>query len=89
MIMFRLELDKVVEEVKAREAKNVLVQIPDGLKSRADEVVRAVESTGANCFIWFSSCFGQCDYPLGLGPMGIDLMIQFGHNRYHKTQEDW
>ncbi len=90
MSMFRLELDKVVKEVQVRQAKNVLVQIPDGLKAQADKVVRTIEEkTGANCFIWFSSCFGQCDYPLGLGPMGIDLMIQFGHNRYHKTPDEW
>jgi len=88
--MFRLELDKVVAEIKQREGKNVLVQIPDGLKSRANEIVEKIENeTQANCFIWFSSCFGQCDYPIGLGPMGIDVMVQFGHNRYHKTQEDW
>jgi diphthamide biosynthesis enzyme Dph1/Dph2-like protein len=88
--MFRLEIDKCVTEVKARGAKHVLLQLPDGLKSRANEVVQAIESqTDAKCYIWFSSCFGQCDYPLGLGPMGIDLMIQFGHNRYHKTEDDW
>ncbi len=88
--MFRLELEKCVAEVQKREVKNVLIQLPDGLKSRANEVVETIESrTGANCFIWFSSCFGQCDYPLGLGPMGIELMIQFGHNRYHKTADDW
>lgn len=88
--MFRLELDKVVAEVKARNAKVVLLQIPDGLKMRANEMVDAVErETGAQVYIWFSSCFGQCDVPLGLGPLGIDLMVQFGHNRYHKTTEEW
>ncbi|HLP80060.1 MAG TPA: diphthamide synthesis protein [Acidobacteriota bacterium] len=88
--MFRLELDKVVAEVKARNAKRVLIQLPDGLKTRAAEVVDAIqEQTGAQAFIWFSSCFGQCDYPLGLGPLGIDVMIQFGHNRYNKTIDEW
>ncbi len=88
--MFRLEIDKVIAEVKARNAKNVLLQLPDGLKERAHEVVDAVErETGAEVFIWFSSCFGQCDYPLGLGPLGIDLMVQFGHNRYNKSPDEW
>ena len=88
--MFRLEIDKVVAEVKARNAKHVLLQLPDGLKERADELVDAVEKeTGAECYIWFSSCFGQCDYPLGLGPLGIDLMVQFGHNRYNKSPDEW
>ncbi|MFT4313101.1 MAG: diphthamide synthesis protein [Candidatus Woesearchaeota archaeon] len=88
--MFRLELERVVREVQERNAKNVLIQLPDGLKADAHKVVKAIEEqTQAHCFIWFSSCFGQCDFPLGLGPMGIDLMVQFGHNRYHKTKDDW
>jgi 2-(3-amino-3-carboxypropyl)histidine synthase len=88
--MFKLELDKIVDEIKKREAKQVLVQLPDGLKMRTAEIVDAIEAkTGAMCFIWFSSCFGACDIPLGLAPLKIDLMIQWGHNRYHKTNEEW
>ena len=88
--MFQLELDKVIAEVKTRGAKNVLIQLPDGLKTRAAQIVDAIEiETGASAYIWFSSCFGQCDYPLGLGALGIDLMIQFGHNRYNKTPDEW
>lgn len=90
MAMFDLELDKVIGEVKKRQAKKILLQLPDGMKHRADVVVDEIEKqTGAHCLIWFSSCFGQCDFPLGLGPLGIDLMISYGHNRYNKTAEDW
>lgn len=88
--MFDLELEKVIAQIKERDAKRVILQLPDGLKSRAHELVASIEKeTGAVAFIWFSSCFGQCDYPLGLGPLGIDIMIQFGHNKYHKTVENW
>ena len=88
--MFRLELDKVVEEIKTRKAKKVLIQLPDGLKTKTAVIVDHIESnTDAKCFIWFSSCFGACDIPLGLGPLGIDLMIPFGHNKYNKTNEEW
>lgn len=88
--MFDLELERIVNEIKKRKSTSVLVQIPDGLKKHADEISRYIEEH-AHCdvYIWFSSCYGQCDYPLGLEPLGIDLMIQFGHNRYHKTKEMW
>lgn len=85
--MFSLEIEKVIAEIKSRNAKQVLVQLPDGLKNQAKDVVDKLEAeTGASILIWFSSCFGACDLPLGLDVLGIDLMIQWGHNRYHKTE---
>lgn len=86
--MYKLELDKVVQEIKNRKAKQVLVQLPDGLKTEAGKIVDYIEiNTEAKAFLWLSSCFGACDLPLGLDILKIDLMIQFGHNRYWKTQE--
>ena len=83
--MFDLELDKVVEEIKKRGASNVLVQLPDGLKLRSQEVVEKIEKkTGASVFIWLGGCFGACDLPLGTEDMGIDFLVAFGHNMFHK-----
>ena len=86
--MFKLELDNVVKEINQRNSKQVLVQLPDGLKNRSDEVVDYIEkNTEAEVFIWLTSCFGACDLPLGLNLLKIDLLVQFGHNRYWKTAE--
>lgn len=86
--MFNLELDRIALEIQRRKAKHVLLQIPDGMKKNANAIVQGLEEkTGATVYIWFSSCFGQCDFPLGLGPLGIDLMISYGHNRYNKTEQ--
>lgn len=86
--MYNLELNKVINEIKTRKAKQVLIQLPDGLKTRASEIIDTIENnTDAKAFLWLSSCFGACDLPLGLDILKIDLMIQFGHNRYWKTVE--
>ena len=88
--MFNLELEKVIEEIKKRNSKKVLLQLPDGLKTQAQEIVNNIEkNTNAEVFIWFGSCFGACDIPFGLNVLGIDLLVQFGHNRYNKTIEGW
>ncbi|MFT4312526.1 MAG: diphthamide synthesis protein [Candidatus Woesearchaeota archaeon] len=88
--MFDPQMQEVIDQINERQAKQVLVQLPDGMKQFANQIVDVLEAqTNAQVFIWFSSCFGQCDYPLGLGPLGIDLMVSYGHNRYHKTPEDW
>ena len=87
--MYDLEIDRVVKEVKRKKAKCVLIQLPDGLKPKANEVAEAIESkTDAKAVIWLSTCFGACDIPLGLEALGIDMIVQFGHNRFHK-QGEW
>lgn len=80
---FDLELDRVVDEIQKAEAKLVLVQFADGLKIFATSVVDYLEEkTGATCIIWLGSCFGACDYPVGIDHLkpNIAMMVQFGHN---------
>ena len=86
--MYKLELNKLIQEIKKREAKQVLIQLPDGLKNKSNEVADFIEkNTDAKAFISFGSCFGACDLPLGLDILKIDLIVQWGHNRFNK--EEW
>ena len=88
--MFDLDLQRIIEEINKVNKKKVLIQLPDGLKPRAAEIVEAIEeNTSAKAFIWFSSCFGGCDLPLGLESLGIDLLVAIGHNRYNKASGGW
>ncbi|MEK6872857.1 MAG: diphthamide synthesis protein [Nanoarchaeota archaeon] len=83
--MFNLELNEVIDKIKASNAKQVLIQLPDGLKHKSNEVVDFIEeNTDAKAFILLGSCFGACDIPLNLNLLNIDLIIQWGHNRFNK-----
>ena len=74
---YELELERIVEGIKDQKARMVLVQLPDGLKPRATEIVEYLEkNTEAKIFIWLQSCWGSCDYP---EIKNIDLLVQFGH----------
>jgi len=78
--MYDLELDKVVKEIKKEKAKIVCIQLADGLKSKAKEIVDFIESKSkVKCLIWMESCYGSCDYP---ELKDADLLIQFGHNKF-------
>ena len=80
---YDLELERVVSEIKKSRANLVLLQFPDGLKPYATAVVDFLESkTNAEFLIWFETCYGACDTPVGLEKIKpkIDLIIQFGHN---------
>ena len=79
---YDLELNKVIKQVKSSKAKLVCIQLPDGLKPRADKIQAEIESnTQAKVIIWAGSCFGACDLPLELKQLNIDLLIQWGHSR--------
>ena len=82
---YKLELEKIINEIKKQRAKRVLLQLPDGLKTRATEIVDKIESkTNAKCLILMDTNFGACDLPLGIEKLKIDLLIHFGHNKFEK-----
>lgn len=79
--IYDLEIERIVKTIKKNKAKKVLLQFPDGMKKYADVICKEIEDrTNCSCFIWLDSCFGGCDVPLETEKLGIDLIIQFGHN---------
>jgi len=80
---YNLELERAAQEIKKADAKNACIQLPDGLKPKAGEISEYLKkNTGAKITIWLGSCFGACDIPSGLENLGIDLLIQWGHNEF-------
>jgi 2-(3-amino-3-carboxypropyl)histidine synthase len=77
---YDLELENVVSRIKQEKAKSVCVQLPDGLKPKANEIADALhEKTGAVIIIWAGSGFGACDTPQEVEELGVDLLVQWGH----------
>ena len=86
---YDLELDHVVEQIKSKGAKKVCIQLPDGLKQKADMIKEELElKTDARIIIWLGSCFGACDIPDGLEKLGLDLLVQWGHNAELRMGQD-
>lgn len=80
---YDLELEKVISDIKKNKARNVLIQLPDGLKPKAIEIQDKIEnSTKAKVIIWLGSCFGACDLPQGIDKLNIDMVIQWGHSEW-------
>lgn len=73
---YKLELGKILQEIKNSDAKSVLLQLPDGLKPWASTLADYIEEkSDADIRIWLGDCFGACDLP----DSDCDLVIQFGH----------
>ena len=83
---YDLELNKVIERIKKDQPKIVCVQLPDGLKPRANEIQHSIEkNTDASVVIWMGSCYGACDVPLQVDRLGVDLLIQWGDSTWRGT----
>lgn len=87
--MYDLEINRIIETIKEKNHKTILIQLPDGLKPKSKDIVDTIrEETGAEVIIWMASCYGSCDVPFGLDRLNVDLFIQWGHNQFNR-EEGW
>ncbi len=62
----------------------ILLQFPEGLKQKALEHAKALESEGNEVFISASPTFGACDLAIDEAKnLGADKLIHFGHAEFH------
>lgn len=73
--MYNFDFEKINKEIKKRKAKRVLIQLPEGLKPRAREIM---ENIRAESVLSADPCYGACDV---LTIPVCDLTIHFGHTR--------
>jgi len=84
---YDIDFDSISEKIKSKGYKKVCVQIPDGFKQHALEIVDYIESkSGAEVYIWGGSTYGACDIPVGLEKLGIKMVIQFGHAMFRADE---
>ena len=77
---YDFELDRIIEQINKKKDKTICLQLPDGLKPRAEGILKEIEDkTDASVFLWLGSCYGACDVP---ELKDVDLLVQFGHTRW-------
>jgi 2-(3-amino-3-carboxypropyl)histidine synthase len=83
MAQYDLELENAITRIKNDGAKLVCVQLPEGLRPQAKDIVAKIkEETDAQPIIWLGSCYGACDVPVEIERLGVDLLIQWGHSSW-------
>lgn len=75
---YDFELDRVRKEIKKRNAKKVLVQLPEGLKQYSKHIL---DELGVICepVLSADACYGACDVQV---LPGFDLTVHFGHSEF-------
>lgn len=80
MNSLNLQLEKAINKIKEEAPKSILIQLPDGLKPKAEEIKKELQQhTSAEIYFWLNSCYGACDIPK---VEDVDLLIQLGHSRW-------
>ncbi len=87
--MYDLELDRVTSEIMERGAQKILLQLPDGMRPFAFQLVEAIErATDATVLLSGDSCYGACDIALNQArELGVDLIVHYGHTEMVKISE--
>ena len=82
--LYDLELDVVISKVSELGASRVLLQLPDGMRPFAVQLVSAInKATGAIVFLSGDSCYGACDIAIDQArALKVDLIVHYGHTQY-------
>ncbi len=81
------EFGKAIKEIKKRKAKKVAVQIPEGLITKAKDIIGEIEQgTGASVILFAEPCYGACDLKdREAKQLGATLLVHFGHTKLIKS----
>lgn len=73
--------EKTLEEARRFGAGRILLQVPEGLKVKAQQIADELEDLGAEVFIGCDPCFGACDLRGDEAKrLGCDLTVHVGHS---------
>src|SRR2546428_8515689 len=70
------ETDRLLDVIRGRNSKTVGLQFPVGLRTKAVELAREIETkAGVMCLVSADPSFGACD----VAEMPVDLIVHLGH----------
>ena len=84
---FDLDMDNVSKQINESKAKRVLIQLPEGMKMYAGEIVDHLsKNTKAEIITSGNSNWGGCDIALDeANNLKVDLLVHFGHAQFIKA----
>jgi 2-(3-amino-3-carboxypropyl)histidine synthase len=84
---FDFEEERIKQTIQRFNAKRILIQMPQGLKSETPKIAKIVEKTGAIAIISADPCYGACDIATNEAEsLDADLIIHFGHSKFVKHE---
>jgi len=82
---YEKNISELAEEIKKKKARKILLQLPEGLKTRAQDIAERIEALGINVIISGEPCYGACDLrDREAKMMGCDMLVHVGHSKFFK-----
>jgi len=79
------QIDDLVAGIKEKTPRRILLQLPDGLKTKAADIVDAIESNGTEVVLSGDSCYGACDLRIDEAARArCDLIVHVGHSKFYR-----
>ena len=77
------QLTELMERIQANDNRLVALQVPEGLKMQALEMMDTIETeTSAKVILAADPCYGACDLVHDkMGMMGVELVAHMGHSQ--------
>ena len=75
------ELDELIERIKSNDNRLVALQVPEGLKMQALDMMDSIEEeTSAKIILAADPCYGACDLVHDkMQRMGVELVLSLIH----------
>jgi 2-(3-amino-3-carboxypropyl)histidine synthase len=81
--MLEINLDNAIAELKSMKAKKILLQIPEGLKVKANEIIKELGENKFEVITSMDPCFGACDLKEKEALQNkCDAILHLGHNAF-------
>ena len=77
------ELDELMERIRANDNRLIALQVPEGLKMQALEMMDTIETeTSAQVVLAADPCYGACDLVHDkMQLMGVEMVAHMGHSQ--------
>jgi 2-(3-amino-3-carboxypropyl)histidine synthase len=81
--MLQIELTQAIKELKKYKAKKVFLQVPEGLKTRAENIIEELENKGFEVATSMDPCYGACDVKQSEAKrLSCDAILHLGHTSF-------
>jgi len=88
--MLKINLEKAVSAIREKKAKIVLLELPEGLKTRNIAIAKELgEKTSAQIISRIDPCFGACGLNENMAKQAnADLIVHLGHTQFFSPETE-
>ncbi len=77
-------MQDLIEQIKQKNVKKVMLQLPAGLKTKSIEIAKELEKNEIDAVIANNPCYGACDLAdKEAEQMNCDLLVHIGHSKFY------